>query len=97
MTKADLIEHVAQEVEVTRKEAGAIVDAALTSILESLRRGERVEIRGFGTFRTRTRNARTGRNPRSGDRVEVPAKTIPYFKPSKQLLEAVAEADQGDG
>ncbi len=97
MTKADLVEQVAQDVVVTRKEAGEVVDAALTSILEALRRGEKVEIRGFGTFRTRTRNARTGRNPRSGDRVEVPAKTVPYFKPSKQLLEAVSAANQTDG
>ncbi len=93
MTKADLVEQVAQEVLVTRKEASKIVEAALNSILESLRRGEKVEIRGFGTFRTRTRNARLGRNPKSGDKVEVPSKTVPFFKPSKQLRDAVSAAN----
>ncbi len=77
----------------TRREAGTIVDAALNSILEALRRGEKVEIRGFGTFRTRTRNARTGRNPKTGQTVVVPAKTVPFFKPSKQLRDAVSEAN----
>ncbi len=93
MTKAELVAEVAQEVLVTRKEADKIVETALTSIVESLRRGEKVEIRGFGSFRTRTRNARTGRNPKSGDSVEVPPKTVPFFKPSKQLRDAVSDAN----
>ena len=97
MTKAELVAQVAQEVLVTRKEADKIVETALTSIVESLRKGEKVEIRGFGSFRTRTRNARTGRNPKSGDSVEVPPKTVPFFKPSKQLRDAVSDANPTEG
>ena len=89
MTRAELVEEVARAVYVTRKEADKIVDTALASIVDSLKRGEKVEIRGFGSFRTRTRKARIGRNPKSGDSVDVPPKTVPFFKPSKQLREAV--------
>lgn len=79
---------------VTRKEAGRIVEAALRGIVDSLRHGESVELRGFGTFRIRKRNARTGRNPRTGETVHVPAKVVPYFKPSKKLRDAVSAANQ---
>ena len=74
-----------------------IVGTVLKSIVDSLLNGEKVEIRGFGSFRTRTRNARIGRNPKSGDKVDVPPKTIPYFKPSKQLRDAVSGASATDG
>lgn len=93
MTKAEMVAQVAREVLVTRKEANNIVETVLTSIVLSLRRGEKVEIRGFGSFRTRVRNGRMGRNPRSGESVRVPAKTVPYFKPSKQLREAVLKSN----
>jgi integration host factor subunit beta len=89
MTKADLIEEVSRVVEVTRKESEVIVETIFESVVKSLRGGEKVEIRGFGSFRTRERQGRVGRNPKSGDRVEVPAKTIPYFKPSKELRDVV--------
>jgi integration host factor subunit beta len=74
---------------VTRKESEVIVETIFESVVKSLRAGEKVEIRGFGSFRTRERQGRVGRNPKSGDRVEVPAKTIPYFKPSKELRDVV--------
>ena len=89
MTKADLIEEVSKMVEMTRKEAEVIVETIFDSIVKSLRTGEKIEIRGFGSFRTRQRQARIGRNPKSGDRVEVPAKRIPFFKPSKELKDIV--------
>src|SRR5579862_1469911 len=89
MTKADLIEEVARVVEMTRKEAEVIVDAIFDSIVKSLRGGDKIEIRGFGSFRTRQRQPRVGRNPKTGTRVEVPAKKIPYFKPSKELKDIV--------
>ena len=59
------------------------------SVVRALRAGDKIEIRGFGSFRTRKRQGRIGRNPKTGDRVEVPAKTIPYFKPSKELKDLV--------
>ena len=89
MTKADLIEEVAQITDVTRRDSEVIVETIFDSIVHSLRAGDKIEIRGFGSFRTRQRNSRVGRNPKTGDRVEVPAKKIPYFKPSKELKDVV--------
>jgi integration host factor subunit beta len=89
MTKADLIEEVAKIAEVTRKDGEVIVETIFDSIVRSLRSGDKIEIRGFGSFRTRQRKPRTGRNPKTGAKVEVPAKTIPFFKPSKELKDMV--------
>ena len=89
MTKADLIEEVSKVVEMTRKDSEVIVEAIFDSVVRSLRQGDKIEIRGFGSFRTRQRQPRVGRNPKTGARVEVPAKRIPYFKPSKELKDIV--------
>jgi integration host factor subunit beta len=89
MTKAELIEEVSKVVEMTRKDSEEIVDTIFNSIVGSLHRGEKIEIRGFGSFRTRQRQPRVGRNPKTGTRVEVPSKRIPYFKPSKELRDLV--------
>ncbi|MEO6119622.1 MAG: HU family DNA-binding protein [Terriglobales bacterium] len=89
MTKADLIEEVSTLAEVTRKDGEVIVESIFDSIVKSLRAGDKIEIRGFGSFRTRQRKARVGRNPKTGARVEVPAKKIPFFKPSKELKDLV--------
>ena len=85
MTKADLIEEVSGALDLTTKECEAIVQSVLDSMVKALHRGEKIEIRGFGSFHTRQRGPRTGRNPKTGQRVAVPAKTIPYFKPSKEV------------
>ena len=92
MTKADLIEDVARAVDMSRKDSEVIVETIFDSIVKSLRTGDKIEIRGFGSFRTRQRDARVGRNPKTGARVEVPAKKIPYFKPSKDLKDLVNSA-----
>jgi len=98
MTKADLIEEVARITDVTRRDSEVIVETIFDSIVHSLRAGDKIEIRGFGSFRTRQRNSRVGRNPKTGDRVEVPAKKIPFFKPSKELKDLVNnEAANGAG
>lgn len=89
MTKADLIEEVSRVVEFTRKESEVIVEAIFDSVVKALRDGDKIEIRGFGSFRTRQRQSRVGRNPKTGARVDVPAKRIPYFKPSKELKDLV--------
>ena len=97
MTKADLIEEVSRVVEMTRKDSEVIVEAIFDSIVRSLRGGDKIEIRGFGSFRTRERQARIGRNPKTGERVDVPAKRIPFFKPSKELKDLVnRESGQGE-
>src|ERR1700747_2896423 len=89
MTKADLIEEVSRLAELTRKDSEVIVDTIFDSVVRSLRVGDKIEIRGFGSFRTRQRKPRVGRNPKTGDRVEVPAKKIPFFKPRKELKDLV--------
>lgn len=89
MTKAELIEEVSRVVEMTRKDSETIVETIFDSIVNSLHKGEKIEIRGFGSFRTRQRQPRVGRNPKTGSRVEVPSKRIPYFKPSKELRDIV--------
>ena len=89
MTKADLIEEVSRLAELTRKDSEIIVETIFDSVVRSLRVGDKIEIRGFGSFRTRQRKSRVGRNPKTGARVEVPAKKIPYFKPSKELKDLI--------
>jgi integration host factor subunit beta len=89
MTKADLVEEVSRITEVKRKESEVIVETIFDSIMGALRSKDKVEIRGFGSFRTRQRRGRTGRNPKTGEKVEVPPKTIPFFKPSKDLKDLV--------
>lgn len=92
MTKAELIEEVSRVVEMSRKDSEVIVETIFDSIVRALRGGEKIEIRGFGSFRTRQRQPRIGRNPKTGTRVEVPAKRIPFFKPSKELKDLVNAA-----
>ena len=89
MTKADLIEEVAAVSRLSKKHSEVVVSIFFRSIVGSLKRGEKIELRGFGSFKLRHRKARQGRNPKTGERVEVPAKVVPYFKPGKDLRELV--------
>lgn len=96
MTKAELVEQVAQSTELTKKNAELIVNTVFDSIVESLRDGEKIELRGFGSFRIRHRGSRIGRNPKTGATVHVPSKRIPYFKPGKDLREMLNGDPQRD-
>jgi integration host factor subunit beta len=89
MTKADLVEEVTQLGDLTRRDGEMIVDTIFDSVIHALRSGDKIEIRGFGSFRIRQRKPRTGRNPKTGAKVDVPAKRVPYFKPSKELRDLV--------
>jgi integration host factor subunit beta len=89
MTKAELVDEVGRQAALTRKHSEVIVDAVFSSILEALQRGDKIELRGFGSFRIRKRGSRTGRNPKTGEGVVVPAKRVPYFKPGKELRELI--------
>jgi len=89
MTKADLIEEVLRVTELPRKESETAVETVFESIIQALQSGDKIEIRGFGSFRTRQRRGRIGRNPKTGAKVEVPPKKIPFFKPSKELKDFV--------
>jgi integration host factor subunit beta len=89
ITKAELVEDVANAAELTKKDAERLVEIVLDSIVESLSSGEKIELRGFGSFRVRERGARRGRNPKTGAPVNIPAKRVPYFKPGKELRELI--------
>ena len=85
MTKAELVDEVYKNSDLNKKDAEVIVQTVLKSIVDSLKSGEKVELRGFGSFRLRNRGSRQGRNPKTGEKVFVPAKQVPYFKPGKEL------------
>ena len=89
MTKIDLTDRVSALGDLTRRDSEVIVETMFDAIVGALKTGEKVEIRGFGSFRTRQRNSRTGRNPKTGASVSVPAKRVPFFTPSKELREWV--------
>ena len=96
MTKAELVEEVSRVSDLTKKHSEVIVDTVFKSIIDALHRGEKIELRGFGSFRLRKREPRKGRNPKTGDKVDVPPKKVPYFKPGKELKELInREADLG--
>ncbi len=89
MTKAELVEQVAAQSQLTKKDAEVIVQTVLDCITDSLQRGEKIELRGFGSFRIRNRSSRQGRNPKTGTGVLVPAKRVPYFKPGKEIKDLI--------
>jgi integration host factor subunit beta len=89
MTKADLVEEVVRVARVSKKHAEIIVNTVFSSIVAALKQEDKIELRGFGSFRVRRRRSRQGRNPKTGDRVEVPEKRIPYFKPGKELKDLI--------
>ncbi len=90
MTKAELIEALVDRIDrLTKKEAEMIVNVVLKSIADSLGNGNKVELRGFGSFKVKERRAREGRNTKTGEKVSVEAKRIPYFKPGKELRDRV--------
>ena len=88
MIRSELVQKLCEDhPDLTGKEIERVVDAIFNSITEQLQKGGRVELRGFGAFSTRSRDARKGRNPRTGDSVDVSAKRVPYFKPGKEMRE----------
>jgi integration host factor subunit beta len=102
MTKAELVEEVSRAAELTKKDAEVVVEEVFKNIIQALNRGEKIELRGFGSFRVRSRDARRGRNPKTGEPVDIPAKRVPYFKPGKELKELINDGaadfdDDDDG
>ena len=91
MTKADLVERIAAKVDLSKKDSELVVNTVFGCIVEALAGGDKVELRGFGSFRTRERHSRIGRNPKTGEHVEVPEKMVPFFKPGKNLKKLVNE------
>jgi integration host factor subunit beta len=89
MTKADLVDEVCKVTELSRKDSEVIVETIFESIIKALKSGDKLEVRGFGSFRIRERKPRQGRNPKTGEKVNVPEKKVPYFKPSKELKDLI--------
>jgi len=87
--KSDIVDAVAEKTGLTKKDAQSALDAVLEGITESLQRGERVQLTGFGTFETRYRRERKGKNLQTGETIMIPATTVPAFKAGKALKEAV--------
>jgi integration host factor subunit beta len=96
MTKAELVEEVSKVSDLTKKHSEVIVDTVFQSIIDALHRGEKIELRGFGSFRLRQRESRKGRNPKTGDKVDVPPKRVPYFKPGKELKDLINRESEDD-
>lgn len=91
MTKADLVDEISERTGLTKKDVADTVDEFLHAVIDALKNGHHIEIRGFGTFRVKERKPRTARNPRTGETVPVPARKVPVFKVSKELKELVAQ------
>lgn len=91
MTKAEIVEDIANKTGLTKKEVAEAVDQFLESISHALSDGKHYEIRGFGTFKVKGRKSRIARNPRTGEAVPVPERKVPVFKVSKELKDAVAQ------
>ncbi len=85
MTKADIVSRISEAIGLTKVDTEAVVNGFIHSIGDALKSGEGVEIRGFGTFRVKEKKARIARNPRTGEKVMVPQKMVPFFKPSREL------------
>jgi integration host factor subunit beta len=94
MTKADLVDEVIRVADLSKKDAEHVVNTVFGQIMEALRLDDKIELRGFGSFRVRRRRSRLGRNPKTGDRVDVPSKRIPYFKPGKELRDLINGHDE---
>lgn len=94
MTKAELAEQVSEKIGLTRKETECIINAFCESIVNALEKGDKVEIRGFGSFRVRHRASRSGRNPKTGESVQVPPKKVPFFKAGLELKGMVDKVEK---
>lgn len=91
MNKTDLINSVAEKTEMTKKDAAKAVEAVFESITEALEKGDKVQLIGFGNFEIRERAARKGRNPQTGEEIEIAAAKVPAFRPGKALKDAIQQ------
>ncbi|KKM10912.1 DNA-binding protein [Clostridiales bacterium PH28_bin88] len=91
MNKTELVSSVAEKAEITKKDAEKVVNAVFGSIEDALAKGDKVQLVGFGTFEVRERAARTGRNPKTGEEIDIPATKVPSFKAGKSLRDSVGK------
>lgn len=90
MNKAELVEEVARDVGLTKKDVNNVVDAMTSAVTDALTKGDKVTLVGFGTFLVQRRKARQGVNPQTGDKINIPAKDVPKFRPGSALKDAVS-------
>ena len=93
MNKAELVNYVADRTELTKTDVSSVVEATIEAIVESVSQGEKVSILGFGSFERRQRNARQGLNPKTGDKIDIPAKLVPAFTAGKRFKDKIAQSD----
>lgn len=91
MTKADIVNQIADATGLTKTDTSVVVEGFLTSLIAAMEQGEHIEIRGFGTFKVVHRAPRTGRNPKTGEVVKIPSRAMPVFKPSRELRNSISE------
>lgn len=89
MTKADIVERASAAVDMPKRKGEVVVNTVLRCIIDALAEGDRVDLRGFGSFRVSSRNDRTGRNPRTGEEIDIPAKKVPLFRAGKEFRRRV--------
>jgi integration host factor subunit beta len=94
MTKADIVERASAVIDIPKRKGEIVVNTVLRCIIEALEDGDRVDLRGFGSFRVSARNSRLGRNPRTGDQLSVPAKKVPLFRAGKEFRRRVNSVNQ---
>ena len=92
LTKQDLIDIIATKAQTTENTAKALLNAVTSAVMEAISKGDSVQLIGFGKFKVRTRSARKGRNPRTGEALDIPAKTVPVFRPGATMKRAAAKA-----
>ena len=97
MNKADIVDHIARATGLTKIETEAVIDGFVVTVVDELKEGGRIELRGFGTFEVRHRKARVGRNPRTNEEVRIAERYAPYFKPSREFARRVDEAVKDEG
>ena len=93
MTKQELVDLIATKAQTTKKTAETCLDAVTSTVIEALGKGDNVQLIGFGTFKAVTRAARKGRNPQTGEAIDIPAKKVPVFRPGTKMKEAAAKAE----
>ena len=97
MNKSGLIEVLSEQIDITKKQSEQIVNIVFDSMKKALMEGDRIEIRGYGSFVVKHYEAYTGRNPKTGEKVQVPPKKLPFFKVGKELRERVDKGTPGSG
>lgn len=95
MTKSDLVALITDKTNLTKKKVEAVVNCCFDTMFEALVRGDRIEVRGFGSWYVKSYKAYTGRNPKTGTAVEVPEKKLPFFKVGKELKKKIDDAKKG--